>query len=440
MKFRGDKKYIYWGLTAVIVICSGILFYYAIFNWSNLNENVKSFFKIIMPLVDGAVLAYLLSSITNFLEDIIYNKIWKNHNFIYREKRIIRVLTIFITYIIVFWVLYEFFRMVIPELYSSIVNISIQFPNYVNNLEIFITKTLQKNPEMETLLTNVLDNYSDPINDWLNKTVIPRISSMFVSVTNGIFIAVKSLWNLIIGFIISVYLLYNKEIFKGQAKKIVYAFMERKTANTFIYNMRFTNKTFGGFIVGKIVDSIIMGLLCLAVTKMLHTPYDTLISVIIGVTNIIPFFGPFIGAIPSALLVLMIDPKAALYFVIAILILQQFDGNFIGPKILGNSTGISGFWVIFSITLFGGFFGVLGMLVGVPLFAVLYAGIRSYIKAKLQAKNLDFDTMHYITVDYIDDNNKFIEIPKEEIKDVKSKKNLNKLKERLKFEKTSSKK
>lgn len=439
MKFRGDKKYIYWGLTAVIVICSGILFYYAIFNWSNLNENVKRFFKIIMPLVDGAVLAYLLSSITNFLEDIIYNKIWKKHNFIYREKRIIRVLTIFITYIIVFWVLYEFFRMVIPELYSSIVNISIQFPNYVNNLEIFITKTLQKNPEMETLLTNVLDNYSDPINDWLNKTVIPRISSMFVSVTNGIFIAVKSLWNLIIGFIISVYLLYNKEIFKGQAKKIVYAFMERNTANTFIYNMRFTNKTFGGFIIGKIVDSIIMGLLCLAVTKMLHTPYDTLISVIIGVTNIIPFFGPFIGAIPSALLVLMIDPKAALYFVIAILILQQFDGNFIGPKILGNSTGISGFWVIFAITLFGGFFGVLGMLVGVPLFAVLYAGIRSYIKAKLQAKNLEFDTMRYITVDYINENNEFIEIPKEEIKDVKSKKNLNKLKERLKFEKTLKK-
>lgn len=423
MKWKGDKKYLYWGITAVLVICSGILFYYFIFHWSTFVSSFKNILKIIMPIIDGAVLAYILAPITNFIERIIYRKIWKNYKFNTREKKWIRVLAIFITYLFFFCIVYGFFSLVIPEIYNSILNISIQFPEYVNNLENFINKTLQKYPEMEQLLTNVLANYSDPINEWLNKTVIPQFSSMFLAVTNGLFIALKTILNFIVGLIVSIYLIYNKEVFKGQAKKMVYAFMNRDTANGFIHNMRFTNKTFSGFIVGKLLDSVIIGFLCLIITQIIGTPYHILISVIIGVTNIIPFFGPFIGAIPSAFLVLMVDPLSALYFIIAILILQQIDGNLIGPKILGNSTGISGFWVIFAITVFGGFFGALGMLVGVPIFAVIYAAIKSYIKTKLQEKDLALETVDYVNVDYINENNQLIQISEEEILEDKKKNN-----------------
>ena len=211
MKFRIDKKYLYWGITAILVICSGILFYYLVFHWNAFVETFKNIVKIIMPLIDGAVLAYLLAPITNFLEKIIYKKIWTKYNFNNREKKWIRVLSIFITYLIFFGIVIGFFKLVIPEIYNSILNISIQFPEYVKNLEGFINKTLQKYPEMEKILTNVLSNYYEPINEWLNQTVIPQFSSMFLAVTNGLFIALKTILNLLVGFIVSIYLIYNKK-------------------------------------------------------------------------------------------------------------------------------------------------------------------------------------------------------------------------------------
>jgi len=185
--------------------------------------------------------------------------------------------------------------------------------------------------------------------------------------------------------------------------------------------VRFTGKTFIDFFVGKIVDSIIIGILCFIVTTIVGTPYAALVSLIVGVTNVIPYFGPFIGAIPSAILVLMVDPKHCLYFIIIILVLQQLDGNVIGPAILGQSTGLSAFWVIFAITIFGGIWGPLGMLVGVPLFAVIYTSVRALIASNLAKKSLPDNTAKYVYVDYIDDEGNFIRIPKKEVKDVVSK-------------------
>jgi predicted PurR-regulated permease PerM len=212
------------------------------------------------------------------------------------------------------------------------------------------------------------------------------------------------------GFIISIYLLSSKEIFAAQAKKITYAFCPVDRANRWISNVRFASKTFGGFFVGKILDSLIIGLLCFIVTSIIGTPFNVLISVIIGVTNIIPFFGPFLGAIPSLLLILLINPMQALYFLIFVIILQQVDGNFIGPKILGNSTGLSSFWVIFSITLFGGLWGVFGMIVGVPIFAVLFAFMKTLVETKLSTKELSPETSKYLRLIYIDvDTNEYIE-------------------------------
>ena len=231
-------------------------------------------------------------------------------------------------------------------------------------------------------------------------------------VSMSVYSIFKEFWNLIIGFVISIYLLASKELFAAQAKKIIYAFLSLERANRFISNARFANKTFGGFFVGKILDSIIIGVLCFAVTSIIGTPFCVLISVIIGVTNIIPFFGPFLGAIPSILLILFVDPLQAVYFVISVIILQQVDGNIIGPKILGSSTGLSSFWVIFSITLFGGIWGIFGMIVGVPIFAILFAFMKSLVESRLVSRNLSPETKNYFRLISINTESKeFVEFP-----------------------------
>ena len=237
--------------------------------------------------------------------------------------------------------------------------------------------------------------------------LIPHTSVVIKTISSSVVGILSALWDFVIGFIISIYVLASKEKFTAQAKKAIYALFETDSANIIIRNVRFANDTFVGFLGGKIVDSIIIGLLCYIGTTILQTPYSALVSVIVGVTNIIPFFGPYIGAIPSVLLIFMVDPLHplnCLYFILFILLLQQFDGNILGPKILGSSTGLTGFWVIFSITLFGGLMGVLGMIVGVPLFAVIYAGIRAFFNIKLQKKGLPIEAYRYEHVEYIDQN------------------------------------
>ena len=287
---------------------------------------------------------------------------------------------------------------------------------------LWISKLLNDNPEFQKSVMDFINQSSMDFTTLINTKVMPQLNSfndvtkmlsqlnglvnVITSVSMSVYSIFKEAWNLVIGFIISIYLLASKELFAAQAKKIVYAFCSVNRANRFISNVRFAHKTFGGFFVGKILDSIIIGVICFAVTSILGTPFCVLISVIIGVTNIIPFFGPFLGAIPSTLLILFIDPLQALYFVIFVIILQQVDGNIIGPKILGSSTGLSSFWVIFSITLFGGLWGILGMIVGVPIFAILFAFMKSLIETRLTSKNLSSETGKYLRLLYIDTSSK----------------------------------
>ena len=259
----------------------------------------------------------------------------------------------------------------------------------------------------------LLDTYSEEFMNYLNGSIVPQMETLLKQVSLSMISLLKMMWNFIIGMIISIYVLYNKELFAGQAKKIVYAVLKTKSANQFIMDVRFTSNTFIGFISGKIIDSLIIGVICFAGTSILKMPYALLISVIVGVTNVIPFFGPYLGAIPSTILILMVNPVKCIYFIIFILILQQVDGNLIGPKILGQSTGLSGFWVIFSITIFGGIMGIPGMIIGVPFFAVLYAMIRRMANKMLQRKGLPTDTEKYRNVNYIEGHNKFV--PLEEI-------------------------
>lgn len=405
MKFRIDKKYFYWGVTAFIVIAAAICFYYLLFHGANISIGFHTVARITMPVLDGFLLAYLLTPVLNAIEKKIIIPLCMKFKININKKtsKRIRGFSILITVFIVTVVLYGFFAMVIPQLIRSIQSIVFQFPIYINNLTVWTTKLLADNPDIEKIVTDLFNQYSEELTNYLNHNLIPQMNEILKSLSLSFLGFLMQLWNLIIGFIISIYILYSKELFAGQAKKMAYALFEAKTANAVITDVRFTHKTFSGYIVGKIIDSVIVGLICFAGTTLMGTPYSVLISVIVGATNIIPFFGPYLGAIPSALLILMVDPLQCLYFIIFILILQQIDGNILGPKILGNSTGLSGFWVIFSITLFGGVFGILGMVVGVPIFAIIYAGIRSLINQLLLKKKMPVKTNDYMDVGSIED-------------------------------------
>ena len=411
MKFRFDKKYLYWGITAFLVIAASILFYYVLFHRSSLSSGISTLVGISMPIIDGFVLAYLMTPILNKIEKCIIKPLYEKAKvpLTPKNKRRMRGLSILVTIVLILIVLYEFFGLIIPEVVRSIQSIIFQFPIYVNNLSNWAMGLLKNNPDLENVVDAMIDQYSSKILDYVNSNLLPYINDVLKTLSSSVIGVLKAMWNFVIGFIISIYVLGSKEKFAGQAKKIAYAVFDRKMGNEVVTNFRFIHSTFIGFIGGKIVDSIIIGVICFICTTIIGTPYAILVSVIIGVTNVIPFFGPWIGGIPSALLVLMVDPIHALYFVILIMVIQQFDGNILGPKILGDSTGLSGFWVIFAITIFGGLFGVLGMVVGVPIFAVFYAGVKASVNRMLVKKNLPTELGPYMTVGQIDESMGFTE-------------------------------
>ncbi len=419
MKYRGDRKYLHWGLTAICVVCAGIAFYYILFHGTRLGAILNKFLGICFPIIVGFVLAYLFTPIVNTIEYRmlipIYRRIIKKKNkgaadeiempkteipkMKRRHKSMIRAIAICLTDLLVFLCFYGLFAMIIPEIGKSIYSISDQFPRAFNKYYEMAVDYLEKNTVISNFLRNNLSLDLSNINsqeiiDWLLQN-IQNIGSFLSTLSATIYGTLKTSLNIIIGFIISVYLVFGKETYAAQAKKICYSLFEMHNANRLIKDCRFIHKTFIGFISGKIFDSIIIGFLCFIGTTLIGLHYPVLISVIVGVTNVIPFFGPYLGAIPCALLLLLIAPIEAVYFLIFVLVLQQIDGNIIGPRILGDSTGISGFWVIFAITFFGGIYGIMGMIIGVPVFAVIYAFTKRFVNRRLANKSLPSDTSLY---------------------------------------------
>ena len=406
MKIKLNNKYIKWGLTLFLVAAASIVFYYLLFHGTNIKQGFDKLMGILMPILFGLAMAYLMTPVLNFFENKVLIPLCDKMKIPETKKRqsVVRAFGILITIVLVFAVIYTLVAMMISSIVPSIASIISNFDGYTNNFIKWLNKFLSDYPDIESNVIRTVDKYSGELETWLNDTVLSKSSMLLKTVSLSIISVFKFLWNILIGLIISVYVLASKEKFTGQAKKLTYSLFDREYANIVINNFRFTHRTFIGFISGKILDSIIIGLLCFIGTSIMQTPYAALVSVIVGVTNVIPFFGPYLGAIPSAILILVVDPMHPLncvYFAIFILILQQFDGNFLGPKILGNSTGLTGFWVIFAITLFGGLFGIMGMFVGVPIFAVIYAAIRAFVNASLKKKEIPVDSDSYIYVDAI---------------------------------------
>lgn len=393
------------GVNGLLIVCGGIFFYYILFHSDKLSALISAFLSILTPIISGLVIAYILNPVMRFLEKKIFYPLWnklkrKKDHVYSKEKIIIRVLCAFLTLLLFIAMIYGIVISVVPQLVINIQSVLSRIPVYLLNINDYYANILIKYPNLESILTQ----YSVDLSQFFYNKVRPYfediISKTSTSLLGSIVTIFKSLLNFIIGVIISLHLLIDKERFVAQSKKVLYAYLKRERANNFINNLRYTDKIFGGFITGKVIDSIIVGILCYITMLILHIPYTVLISVIVAVTNVIPYFGPFIGAIPSAFFILMVDPKKCLVFLIVIIILQQIDGNVIGPKILGDSTGLNSFWVIFSITVFSGLFGWVGMFFGVPTFAVIYAAFRTLINKRLEIKHMPIETAYYVDSDF----------------------------------------
>ena len=402
MKFRWDRKYLYWGVTALAVICASMLFYFGIFHMDVLIRGFRILSNVMMPVIFGVVIAYLLTPVVNFLEKKFFFPLMKRKKIDInkKKKKAVRYISVFFALMFALLIIYSLMAMIVPSIVESIISIINDMPRYVQNVGHWLNSILKNNPELRSTAIDFFNSYSSKVETWMNVQLLPQLKEVLQQFTTGVFGALVFIKNFLIGAIISVYLMADKEGFLTQGKMFIYAVFDAERANDIIRGCRFVNKTFGGFVNGKIVDSAIIGVLCYILTSIIGTPYAILVSVIVGVTNVIPFFGPYLGAIPSAFIILLVNPMQCLYFLITILLLQQFDGNILGPKILGGSTGLSSFMVIVAILLFGGLFGIPGMIIGVPVWAVIVAGLKYLRNSWLKKKELPTDDKLYQEIDF----------------------------------------
>lgn len=384
-------------MTGCMIIGFGILLFFVILKLDSIKDLFQTIVGILMPIIYGLVIAYLTIPIYNYFMKKI--TIWLNKK-IKSEKHVkllAKGISIALTIILAIAVVSGLIAMVIPQVVESISNIIQMAPESYNHFLKWIQKVAADNPELRNFL--IRNDAMGYLENWFNTFLMPNIQNILNGLTTGILLSISGVLNLVknavIGIIVAIYVLNSKDTFVAQGKKIAYSMFREDHAKLVIDEVRFVHKMFGGFISGKLLDSLIIGIICFLVMSLLNMPYVMLISVIIGVTNIVPFFGPFIGAVPSALFILMEDPIQCVYFLIFVLLLQQFDGNILGPKILGDSTGISSFWVLFSILLFGGLFGFVGMIIGVPTFAVFYDLISRSVNHGLRKKKLSTNTNEY---------------------------------------------
>lgn len=395
------RPYLAIALTAVLVICLCIVFFFLIYRYNGFAAGWKKLTAILQPIIIGIVIAYLINPIMMFFEKHLMRWIEPKMKKKAKAKKLCRgiatlgALAVFILIIVVLLV------MLIPQLVESVQGVATTLPSEVQHLIDKTNKYLSSDSEAANFVEDTLIYATNYIKDWAMNDLLPKSNTYLTSITTGLINVFKVLLNIIVGLIVSVYLLFSKETFIGQFKKLNYALFKPKKANIVIQTARKSNEIFGGFISGKILDSMIIGIICYIVLLIMKMPYPVLVSVIVGVTNIIPFFGPFIGAVPSFIIIVLANPIQGLYFLIFVVILQQVDGNIIGPNILGDSTGLSPFWVIFSIMVGGGLFGFAGMLLGVPTFAVIYYIMQEILRYFLRKRDLPQDSSQYIELEKI---------------------------------------
>ena len=397
MKDDEMKKYLKIGITGAAILASGILCAFVLFKMRIIIELLKGITGILKPFLYGAVIAYLLAPLCNKIEEKLFQTFPKANR---KAKRFICFIAIVISLCVALAIVWMVIMLIIPQVWDSVMKIIDMVPQKITILNNWIEHMLENQPELQAYFEEFANQAENHINSLLNVDTIQKVQSIINSLSVQVFGVLGVLKNISLGFLISAYLLGSRKLFGAQAGLILHGVFPDKWAGIIEEEIRYTDKMFNGFLVGKIIDSAIIGLLCFAGLSFMGFEAPAFIGVIIGITNIIPFFGPFIGAIPCGLLLLLENPMHCLYFIIFIFILQQLDGNVIGPKILGNTTGVSSFWVLFSILLFGGMWGVVGMVIGVPLFAVIYDIIRKLVyrglrKHKRESMITDYEEKYH---------------------------------------------
>ena len=405
-KFNSENKYFAWGLTAFCVIVGAILFFMLLQHGGVVVDGINTLIGILSPIVWGLVIAYLLWPLTKLFERSVFTPLLKKALPKKDTGKPARGLSVLLSIIVALLCIAALMWLIIPQVYTSIESIVLNSQEYYDTVTAWIERFFEDYPQIEQALLDATGNMSDSLMGWAKTALLPSLGTLVSSVSTGVYIVLRGILDVLIGFVVACYVLFNTEEFGAKSKKVLYSIFSIETAEKILSAIRFTDSAFMGFIRGKMIDSLIIGILCYICCSLLRMPYVVLISVIVGVTNIIPVFGPFIGAVPSALIILLVSPMKCLIFVVFVIILQQIDGNIIGPKILGSSTGISGFWIMFAILLGGGLFGVIGMLLGVPVFVVVYEGLRRLVEHGLKKHGLQTETAQYVNIDAIDEKTK----------------------------------
>ena len=414
MKRRNLGPYLAAGVTAFTVIAAAILLFFVLEHFSAIRALLDTVAYILRPICYGMVLAFLLLPVHRRVLTVLTERFQGGRDWFGKKQAVLNALSIFVSLAFAFLLLYILLAMVLPQLYWSVVGLFNALPGYFQSVQRWLTDFLADNPDIQQLVLGYYRSAASYVNQWMSSDLIPNLESasstiawlraeilpQLTGVVSGVSTVLMALFalfkDIIVAVIVSVYLLARKDVFAAQAKKIVYSLCPTRAADLVVGETRRAYRIFSGFITGSIIDSFIVGVLCLLCFSIFHFPYPMLLAVIIGVTNVIPFFGPFIGGIPCGLLVLLVSPRQCVYFVIFIFVLQQIDGNILHPKILGDSVGLASFWVLFSVLLFGGLFGFAGLVLGVPLFAMFYSVVSRLVRRGLQKRGLPLETQDYL--------------------------------------------
>lgn len=402
MKIEPNQKYLTVSFYTVITFAICLFLVVIVQKFSVISGVLASFANVIAPVTWGIVIAYIVNPLMKFFERV-FGKCFERKK---AHRKLVRSLSVAFGLLTLLAVLFAIVAVLLPQVVESVIGLARNFNSYLNNFESWIYKFVEDYPDIYSFVQTQFDNLQPKLTDFIN-SIVPKLGEWAIKLKDGAIGFIGGLGDFVIGFIVAIYLLFSKEKFIAQMRKFVAAVLPEGGKNAVYSIAARTNKMLGGFISGKLIDSTIIGILTFICMSIMKMDFVALISVVVGVTNIIPFFGPFIGAIPSALLLLVAAPRQVIPFVIFIFILQQFDGNILGPKILGDTTGLSPFWVMFAIFVGGGMFGFAGMILGVPIFAVIYSLVRDFVNYLLERRGLSTRTLDYCSNDIpVDDEKK----------------------------------
>ena len=386
LKDPAKRQYLWLMLSLFGAISLSIVVFFVVYRFQGIGDIVRRLGEILAPFIYGGIVAYLLRPMCNFFEQTLETTLPG------KTKKAAAPLAVALSLLAGILLVYTLIIMIAPQLYESIHSLWITIPDKVNS---FIQWATEKFGDEEiiarvlALLNTNSESIYEQLETWGKNLISPYLtglSSIVSGVGSSLIKILKFLYNLLIGLIVACYLLASRKRFARQSVMVVRSLLKPRWADLFLGEVTFVDRMFGGFIDGKLLDSAIIGVLCYLGCLLFRFPNALLVSTFVGITNVIPFFGPFIGAVPSTLLIMIENPIKGLWFILFVLALQQLDGNVIGPKILGDRTGLSSFWVLFAIVLCGGLWGVAGMVICVPMFAVIYDIVKKLVRRGLHGK------------------------------------------------------